>query len=66
MHSNGAAAPRLTPMRGLRMEMVAVSSALNLLSLALPIVILPPISQMNSLIDALRWRLCYKNQYVEE
>ncbi|MDP6268926.1 MAG: hypothetical protein QF398_00895, partial [Alphaproteobacteria bacterium] len=25
-----------------------------------------PISQMNSLIDALRWRLCYKNQYVEE
>ena len=27
---------------------------------------LTPISQMNSLIDALRWRLCYKNQYVEE
>ncbi len=29
-------------------------------------VVLGPISQMNSLIDALRWRLCYKNQYVEE
>jgi hypothetical protein len=27
--------------------------------------ILTPISQMNSLIDALRWRLCYKNQCVE-
>ncbi len=32
--------PRLRPMRGLRMEMLAVSSAMNLLSLALPIVIL--------------------------
>ena len=24
-----------------------------------------PISQVNSIFDALRWRLCYKNQYVE-
>ena len=35
-----AASPRINPLRGLRMEMVAVSSALNILSLALPIVIL--------------------------
>ena len=24
-----------------------------------------PISQVNSIFDALRWRFCYKNQYVE-
>ena len=28
-------------------------------------VLLTPISQVNSIFDALRWRLCYKNQYVE-
>ncbi|MBT3532671.1 MAG: ATP-binding cassette domain-containing protein [Rhodospirillaceae bacterium] len=38
--SDNAPLPRLRPMRGLRMEMLAVSSAMNLLSLALPIVIL--------------------------
>ena len=32
--------PKLSPLRGLRLEMLAVSSALNVLSLALPIVIL--------------------------
>ena len=26
---------------------------------------LSPISQVNSIFDALRWRFCYKNQYVE-
>jgi hypothetical protein len=26
---------------------------------------LTPISQVNSIFDARKWRLCYKNQYVE-
>ena len=25
----------------------------------------PPISQVNSIFDALRWRFCYKFQYIE-
>ena len=39
-HSKISALPKLSPMRGLRFEMFAVSSALNLLSLALPVVML--------------------------
>lgn len=39
-HSKTLPLPKLSPMRGLRFEMFAVSSALNLLSLALPIVML--------------------------
>jgi ATP-binding cassette, subfamily C, bacterial LapB len=38
--SKSLALPKLSPLRGLRFEMFAVSSALNLLSLALPIVML--------------------------
>lgn len=40
LQSTNSDMPLLRPMRGLRLEMLAVSSALNLLSLALPIVIL--------------------------
>tara|TARA_B100002003_G_scaffold83321_1_gene77791 strand:- start:206 stop:337 length:132 start_codon:yes stop_codon:yes gene_type:complete len=39
-YSKSLAIPKLSPLRGLRFEMFAASSALNLLSLALPIVML--------------------------
>lgn len=39
-HNKTSALPKLNPFRGLRFEMFAASSALNLLSLALPIVML--------------------------
>ena len=37
----------------------------RLLYLRIASVIETPISQVNSIFDTLRWRLCYKNQYVE-
>lgn len=39
-HNKTRTLPKFTPLRGLRFEVIAVSSALNLLSLALPIVML--------------------------